>query len=298
MGFARKLRFDAGWAVFRLAETMIRARGTAYAAGIGRAVGGLFWYLFGGRRRLSLRNAEIVLGDRPEPERRRAARAGVIENFSFLPEAINYAYFGAHRIERNVTVEGREHLDAALARGRGVVAPTVHIGNFALISVWMNRAGYRFHFLSRFPHDERLVRRLSFLRSRVGITLIRDLPPRTCVRDCLASLSRNEIICFQLDQRAVRSRAGVDVEFFGRTFHTYTGPVSMAIRTGAAIVPMYIVRERGVRHRLVIEPELAVERTGDRRRDVRVNVQRLMSRFEGWIRAYPGQWWWPNRRWR
>ena len=60
---------------------------------------------------------------------------------------------------------------------------------------------------------------------------------------------------------------------------------------------MYIVREGGMRQRLVFEPELELERSGDRQADVKANIQRLMHIFEGWVRRYPESYWWFNRKW-
>ena len=210
---------------------------------------------------------------------------------------MTYAFRGPGHVLRSVSVEGREHLDAALARGRGVVAPGIHLGNFSLISIWMTQAGYDFRFLSRFPHDDRIVRRLAILRRMAGVKLIRDLPRRACLEQCRATLAGNGIIGFQLDQRAMQSHPGVEVTFFGLPYRAFGGMVSLALKTGAALVPMYIVRERGVRQRMVIEPALEIPGTGDRRADVEACVQGLMHRFERWIRACPAHWWWPTRRW-
>ncbi len=297
----RKLGLDAGWAAMRLAETLVRMRGTGYAVRLGRSVGAALWLLAGlflrSRRDLSFRNARVVLPDLTCAERRRIVREAILRSSSYWPELMCHIHSGGRRILKDIAVEGRENLDIALARGKGVVVPASHLGNFALIGMWMAKAGYKFYYLSRFPHDERLQQRMAWLRRLSGIKVIRNVPLRACVSDCIATLSRGEIIFFQLDQRAGKAGPGVSVDFFGRPFHCFTGPVSFALKTGAAVVPMYIVREGGVRHRLVIEPEFVLDRTGDKRADVRSNLQRLMHRLEGWIRAHPRDWWWPNRRW-
>jgi KDO2-lipid IV(A) lauroyltransferase len=103
-------------------------------------------------------------------------------------------------------------------------------------------------------------------------------------------------VYIQLDQRA--AKGGIEVPFFGKPFDAFSGPVTLALRTGAALVPMYIVRQGGVRHRLVIEPEFPLERTGAKRDDTRHNLARLLAHFEGWIRARPDQWWWLSRMWK
>ena len=299
MGFVRESGADIGWVVMRLSETATRARGTGYAVALGRAVGAALWWLAGvffrGRKRLTLANAEVVLPDLGPRERRRIVREAVLESVSFWPEVVSYAYFGTHRILRNVRAEGHDNLKRALAKGKGVIAPSIHLGNFSLIGTWMTEAGHEFYFLTRYPHDRRLVRRFVHLRRLLGMGAIRDLPRRACMRGMFEALDSNAVIFMQLDQRS--RDAGVDVEYFGRPFHAFTGPVAMALKTGAAVVPMYIVRESGIRQRLVIEPEFELERTGDRQADVKKNLQRLMHIFEGWVRRSPENYWWFNRRW-
>jgi KDO2-lipid IV(A) lauroyltransferase len=293
-----RLGRDAGWAAIRLIETMVRGRGPGYALRVGRALGRLVWPLMGGRRRLSLENARVVLGGLPEAERRRLVRESIIRSVANWPELVSHVHDRLGRIATSVVANGREHLDRALARGRGAIAATIHLGNFALIGAWMARAGYDFQYLIRFPHEERFARRLRWLSRVSGIKLIGDRPRRECLRGLLRALDRNGVVCVLLDQSAMRTGAGADLRFFGRPYRAFTGVTSLALKTGAAVVPVRIGRTGGPRHRLDIEPEFVVERSGRWRADVRVNTQRLLGLFEGWVEARPQEWWWPNRRWR
>lgn len=280
----------------RLAETLVRGRGTGFALSLGRCLGRLIWMLLPGRRALSLANAEVALPDLPPEERRRAVREAVLNSSAFYPELLSYCYLGPEEVLGNVEVRGIENLEAALARGKGVVAPSIHLGNFPLILVWLGQRGYKTWVLTRYPHDERVTRRFRAGRRTLGIKGIRDTPRQVSIKSSMRVLrERNGILFIQLDQRA--ASGGVSVKFFGRPFSAFMGPVWFALRAGAAVVPMYILRTRGIKHRIVIEPEFELARTGDRKRDVRVNLQALMRRFEGWIRAHPDQWWWFSRRW-
>ena len=297
MELAKRIGNDIAWAALRLSETFTRTRGTDFAVGLGRPLGALAWALVGSRRRRCLDNARIVFPELSEPERRRIARESVLNSTSSWPELMSYCYFGRLRILDNVVCEGREHLDAALARGRGVIAPGIHMGNFPLIGVWMTAAGYQFDFVMRYPHDERVSRRLNHVGRVLEIGLIRDRPRLVCLRGCLGSLSRGGTLFLHLDMRA-GTTGGIEVPFFGRPYQAFAGPISLALKTRATVLPMYIVRDRGIRHRLVIEPRFRLERTGDKRTDIRTNLARLMRRFEGWVREHPEQWWWFHRLWR
>ena len=297
MGLAARIGAAAGWAALRIISSLVRPRGPAYGVGLGRAIGRLAWAIPGRRKALSLRNAAVALPHLTPRERRRAVREAVLNSFPYWPEPATYAFRGPRNVLRTVRVEGREHLDAALARGRGVVAPGIHLGIFPLMAAWMTQAGYDFQFLSRFPHNERVTELMARYRARLGIRLIRDLPRRQCLVDCREALDRGGIIGFQLDQRAMSSYPGVDVPFFGREFHAFGGMVSLALKAGAPLVPMYVFRERGIHHRLVIEPEVEVDSGLPRKEATRRAIELLMRRFEGWVREHPEHWWWPRRIW-
>jgi KDO2-lipid IV(A) lauroyltransferase len=296
-GWVKRLGDDIGWVLMRMSESLVKSRGAGYAVRFGTGIGRVLWPLMVGRRRQAMRNAAVALPDRTVAERRAAVDAAVVDNVAHVPEIFAYAYNGTRRTLDNVRVEGREHLDAALARGKGVVAVSIHLGNFAIIGTWMSEAGYEFYFLTRYPHDPRIVRRFVHLRQhRLKMGAIRDRPRRACINGLMRAFERNAIVFIQLDQHG--GETSVEVPFFGRPFDAFTGPVALALKTGAAVVPMYIYRERGIKHRLVIEPEFDLTRTGDKRADVAANLGRLMEHFEGWIRRHPDQWWWVSRIWR
>ncbi len=220
-----------------------------------------------------------------------------MNSLAFWPEPVAYISRGLSSVLRTVHVEGREHLDAALAQGRGVVAPGIHLGIFPFMAMWMTQTGHDFQFLSRFPHNDRVTDLMGRVRPRLGIRVIRDQPRRQCLIDCRSVLARGGIIGLQLDQRALSSHPGVDVPFFGHTFRVFGGMVSLAIKTGAPILPMYMFRERGIHHRLVIEPQVTVDSGVSRKEAVRDVLEKLMRRFEVWVREHPEHWWWPHRIW-
>jgi KDO2-lipid IV(A) lauroyltransferase len=264
---------------------------------LGRAIGRVLWLLPGKRKALSLRNAAVALPHLTPREQRRTVRKAVLNSFPYWPEPVAYAFRGPRNLLRTVHVEGREHLDAALARGRGVVAPGIHLGIFPLMAAWMTQAGYDFQFLSRYPHNERVTELMGRIRTRLGIRLIRDRPPKQCLLDCRDVLGRGGIIGLQLDQRAMVTHPGVDVPFFGHEFHAFGGMVSLALKSRAPLVPMYIVRDRGIHHRLVIEPAIEVDAGLPRKRATRRALEMLMRRFEVWVREHPEHWWWPHHFW-
>jgi KDO2-lipid IV(A) lauroyltransferase len=275
----------------------VRPRGPAYAVSLGRALGRFMWAVLGKRRALSLRNAEVALPHLTQRERQRVVREAFQNSCAYWPEPATYSFLGPRKILHTVHVEGREHLDAAIAQGKGVIAPEIHLGIFPLLGTWMFQAGYDFQFLGRVPHNRRALDVMVRCWARLGSSVILDFPRRQCLKDCRGLLTRGGILGLLLDQRAMATYPGVDVPFFGREFHAFGGMVSLALKTGSRIVPMYIIRDRGIHHRLVIEPEIKVDRNLPRKEAVRCAIEILMGRFEEWIVEHPEHFWWPHHFW-
>ena len=144
--------------------------------------------------------------------------------------------------------------------------------------------------------DERVERLFSGIRNRLGLRTIYSQPRKACVNTTLRALKNNEIVCIQLDQNF--GTGGVFVNFFGQKAATATGPVVFALRTKAALVPSFIVRDGDNRHRIIFEPEFNLEREGNFDNTAQVNIQCLTAIIESYIRRYPDHWGWIHRRWK
>lgn len=191
---------------------------------------------------------------------------------------------------------GRQHLDRALAKGKGVILVGAHFGNFPMMIAYLACEGYKIGGIMRPMKDVRFERYISKVRDDYGIHTIRSLPRRECVITTIRSLRNNEVIFFPMDQNF--GTGGVFVDFFGRKAATATGPVVLAQRTGAAIVPCFIIRQKDNRHKIVFEPEVPLEQGSTEEENIRRNVQRLTSIIESYVRQYPAEWSWIHRRWK
>ena len=199
-------------------------------------------------------------------------------------------------IKELVTVHGLEHLDAALSKGKGVVAVSAHMGNFSLIGPRLIMENYPFSLVLRDPRDEMLAQTLRDLRNNVGIESIPVHPRKDCIAHSLACLKRNGILFLQIDQNA--SSHDLWVDFFGWQVPTFKGPVVFSMRTGAPLIPMFIVRDRSGQHQLMIKPPFTLKKTDNQENDILHNTASLTKLIEGYIEQYPAQWWWFHRRWK
>lgn len=188
-----------------------------------------------------------------------------------------------------IAIEGEEHLAAALARNKGVIALSAHLGSFTLIGPRLAAAGYPFSVVVKLPRAERFAELQNSYRARVGVQTISARPRRDSVRHILKALRANGIVLLIADEF---KEGGVEVDFLGRRVPAPRGPVTIAQRTGAAVVPMFMVRDGNERSTLVIHPELELVRTEDSQQDLAINAARFVAELENMVRDYPEQWNW------
>ena len=237
------------------------------------------------------KNLSVVMSEtlRTVAERREMVRKAW-RNFARGMYEITCAVNGSReKICSAVAIEGEEHLNRALAKGKGVIALSAHLGNFAMIGARLAAAGYPFNVVVKQPRDSRLARLIDEYRARVGIKTISARPRREAARQTLKALRRNEIVLLIADEF---KSGGVEVEFFGRPARAPRGPATLALRTGAAVVPMFATRDEKDRLTLRIKPEIDLTRTEDLQQDVSANTALFTYHLEQTIRRYPDQWNW------
>jgi KDO2-lipid IV(A) lauroyltransferase len=144
--------------------------------------------------------------------------------------------------------------------------------------------------------DSRMERLFVAKRRQLKIKTIYSQPRQVCVEDSLRSLRNNELLFLPIDQNF--GTGGVFVDFFGRKAATATGPVVLARRTGAALIPCFIVRQKDDRHKIILESPLDLKEGSSPQETVTINIQRLTNIIETYIRRYPAEWGWIHRRWK
>ena len=192
-------------------------------------------------------------------------------------------------IRSMVAIQGEEHLKRALARKKGVIALSAHLGNFTIIGTRLAAGGYPFSVVVKHPRDQGFARLTDRYRASVGVTTISAKPRREAARQILRALRKNEVVLLIADEF---KSGGVEVEFLGRTAPAPRGPATLALRTGAAVIPMFSTRDTKDHLILRIGQEIDLIRTGDLQEDVRANVTLFTRHLEAVVRRYPEQWNW------
>ena len=192
-------------------------------------------------------------------------------------------------VRRSISVSGIEHLESALKNGQGAIALGAHIGNFVLLGTRIGLEGHGVHTLFRIPRDRTVEKIIKRFLPHYHQSVIPSLTKRIAVKTILDALRRNEIVHILGDNL---KNGRINVLLFGHRVLSSRGPVSLALRSGAPLVPMYLIRNYHGRMQLVIEPPIELTLTGDLATDIAQNTRRVISHLEALIRRYPDQWSW------
>jgi len=191
-------------------------------------------------------------------------------------------------------LEGVEHLKAARAAGRGVVAPSGHLGNWEIQAVASVPLVGNVAMIARPLDNPALDRRLVGLRTATGNTVIYK---QKALAQVLRTIREGGVVAILIDQN-MQEKDGIFVPFFGRPACTTTVAAAVALKTGCAIVPVRCLLQPNGRYRMVYGPPVEWAGTGRRDEDVAGLTRHLTSIIEAWIRETPEQWLWLHRRWK
>lgn len=265
-----------------------------FVAGI---LGNTGFYVMRKRRKIAYHNLQIAFEhSKSKGECNEIVKTIFRDTAKNALEIVKLIYANPNFLKEIVSIHGSEYLDQALSQGKGVVALSAHMGNFPIIGPRLILEGYRFNIIIRNPKDTILAKTLSDIRVKIGLDSISDKPRRMCVAKSLAALKKNSILFLQIDQNA--SSQDLWVDFFGWLVPTFKGPVVFSLRTGAPILPMFIIRDIANHHQLMIQPPFQLIHTENKEEDIYQNTARLTKLIESIIKQYPAQWWWFHRRWK
>lgn len=244
--------------------------------------------------RRTLEHLEIAFGDEQTPKQRRALADRVFRHLGrTFVEFCALPRLSPAEIRASVHAEGLEHLEQSLARGRGVVVVTAHVGHWEITPAFLVASGFNCFVVARRIYFEPFSQQIEGIRQANGLkTIYQDQGMRPVLR----ALRENGVVGLLADQDIPRI-PGVFVNFFGRPTYTPSGPFALALSAKAPLVSIFPARQAGG-HLVKIGPPIEIKHTGDRDKDVQALAQIWTDRFEAFLRQYPEQWVWHHRRWR
>jgi KDO2-lipid IV(A) lauroyltransferase len=262
---------------------------------VGRFVAWTTYRLSKRLRTIAAHNLKLALPELQTSEQQQIVR-GVFSNLGrLLAEFCQLPKLTKENVSERVIYDGYENFARALERGQGVLFLTAHYGAWELCPYAHALYGHPLKFVVR-PIDNPLVDELvNCYRMGSGNQVIEK---KNSLKEILITLKRGEAVGILIDQNTVRE-GGVFAPFFNIPACTTTSLATIAMRTGAAIVPGVLIWDQHLKkHRLRFEPPVAVAQTGNKQQDILVNTTRCNQVLEELVRKHPDQWLWIHRRWK
>jgi KDO2-lipid IV(A) lauroyltransferase len=266
-----------------------------FALWCGKQLGSLFFHLDWERRKVALENLRIAFaGEKSERELRAIAR-GTFQNLGMMAvEFFRIPKMDVETFKKRVKIEKLEQALNLLTKGKGMLLLLSHFGNWEMMGIMSKLIGDSIMVIAKpMKKNKRIDQFITKIRNAAGLEVVSSIKAS---RTVIKALSQNRVVGILIDQRAKRSE-GVWADFFGKKAPTTPGLAVLAMKTGAPVVPVFMVRNGFGKHRLIIQEPLDLVHTGDIKKDVEANTQLFNHTLESMIRQYPDQWFWVHRRW-
>jgi KDO2-lipid IV(A) lauroyltransferase len=262
---------------------------------LGRLLGSMAFHIDWERRKVALENLHLAFGQEKSEEEVRAIARRTFQNLGMMAvEFFRIPGMDVEAFKGRVEVEGLDRALNLLEKKRGALLLLSHFGNWELMGLMSKVIGSPITVIAKPVKKNRWVDQwINKIRTGAGLDVI---PAEKASRKVIRAISQNRVVGILIDQRARRSE-GVWVDFFGRKAPTTPGLAVLAMKTGAPVVPVFMVRDGYRKHRLLIKEPLVLINTGDVKRDVEANTELMNRTLESMIRQYPDQWFWVHRRW-
>jgi KDO2-lipid IV(A) lauroyltransferase len=282
------------WAADRcihLLYSLVNRGGPRLTSSLGRIMGLLYFTLIKSHRKMAIANLRRAFPALSAREATQLARQVCIHFGKSALEFLRIPAMSMDEVLHRVEFVGEDNLRAAFTPGKGVLLITAHFGNWELMGTRLAREGYPFDAIARdseLPSTTAIINRI---RESSGLRVF----PRGELLPAIRALKDNRILAILPDQH---DYDGIFVDFFGQPAKTAIGPATIALRTGALLLPVFTFRQLDDTIRVVFQPPFAAESTGNKEEDVRALTQRIMGLIEAAIREAPDQWLWFHNRWK
>lgn len=231
-------------------------------------------------------NLRVVLGELSEPGRIDRLSRDVFKNFAkYLVDFFRSPKIDELYIKRYVRIEGLHNIDRALARGKGAVLLSAHVGNWELGGIVLSLSGYPVNAVV-LTHQDKRINDFFTNRRVMGKMLPIEIGPS--LKSCYRALKSNGLLALMGDRDFTKN--GMPVNFFGRPAMMPRGPAVFGYRQQAAIVPTFMVREKDDTYRLYMEEPIFADYDKDEKSSIIELADKYLKSIERCIRRYPSQW--------
>ena len=287
------LRYGAEALPFYLFMGLFKLLGIDAASALGGFIGRHIFYRVKPVADRARENLKAAYPDMPRGEMETIIR----EMFDNLGRTVaEYPHLDKLKLtEPNPRLEitGREHAEAAIAAGKGLMFISGHFANWEAMPVTATALGYEGALVYRPPNNPYVDSYISRMRASAG-PKIQISKGAQGTRKIFTTLRRGQAILMLVDQK---TEQGVAAPFFGRDAMTTPAPAALALKLGSALLPASNERVRGAHFRMTIHPPIAFTPSGDHDADIVALTAEINEAVEACVRARPSQWLWIHRRW-
>ena len=287
--FRHRLEYRAALAV----RALVRVLPDALSRGFGASLGTFFLLVDRRHRLVAQSQLRAAFPRKSDAECRAITRAAFRHFGRLLTSVLRFSALSRDEMRARVEYEGEERVRAAIAAGKGIIFFTGHFGFWEVHALAHVLVFPRISLLAR-PLDNPLLHDLlERIRTSTGNRLIYK---QGAVRQVLSALKQNEGIAVLIDQHT-HSGDAVMIDFFNRPAAATSTIATLALRTGAALIPVFALPLANGRFRVIYETpvEMPAETSDD---PVRELTQRCTDVLEMYVRRHPHLWLWMHRRWR
>lgn len=262
---------------------------------IANALGRVMFKYVRRNRRMVTEHLEMAFGNRmTSDEINDLALRNNQELIKNMFEFIRFPAMNSKHILRLVTFDGEENIKAALEKHKGIIVLSAHFGNWELLGAALVARGYPLTVVRRDQNDGLLNDVIQKQRDKKGIKTVPRGKP--LFKHLISLLQANELVALISDQNA--GPEGIFADFFGRPASTFRGPGLFGVITGAPIIPIFMVREGYMKHRVVFLPPVTCQPSGDVGHDIAAITQGCTTVIEDIVTQHPEQWMWMHKRWK
>jgi KDO2-lipid IV(A) lauroyltransferase len=291
----KKIKYSLLVIIARILLVVIRLLPRTVAMKLLGSLGAVVFWVMKEERIKAISNLNIAYGQEKSPAEIHAMAKEVFVNLgkSGAEFAIKMSQNNPEKFFENLEVRGDEHLQEAIKKGRGILGLISHMGCWEGTALGLPMLGIPAYAIGKRLGNEQLNTLLFESRGKKGVsTLARGSSYKTILR----VLAENNLVGILIDQDTdVR---GVFVDFYGKPAHTPIGAAMLAMDSGAPVLPMFYLKKDDDTYEFIIDKEIPLISTGNRRRDMEENTRLFHTVIEKYIKKYPTQWVWMHNRWK
>lgn len=278
--------------IYKLSQTLALLLPIRIGYSIATFLAVLQFYISRKDREVVLGNLRAVLNIDDDLMLRRLAKNTFINFAKYLVDFFRFSKLNKKYIESNIRMIGKNNLDEALRRGKGVIALSAHIGNYELGGAIVALLGYPLNAVA-LDHKNKLVNNFFIKQRRTAKMNV--IPMGAALKKCYECLTKGEMLALLGDRDFTNH--GIHVKFFGRDSLIPKGPAALSLRTDASIVPTFIVRLPDDTFQFIFEKPIFYSASGNSDEDVQRILESCIKVIEEYVKRYPSQWFMFRRFW-